>query len=48
MWKRRWKPSGKNLCSMIDLRTGWKIDLIICKSRPFSQEEFSRRKLIQV
>lgn len=27
----------------IDLRTGWKVDLIIRKSRPFSREEFRRR-----
>ncbi len=33
---------------MIDLATGWKIDLIIRKSRPFSQAEFSRRQLVTV
>jgi predicted nucleotidyltransferase len=29
--------------NVIDLRTGWKVDLIIRKSRPFSLEEFGRR-----
>ncbi len=29
-----------------DQRTAWKIDLIICKSRPFSQEEFGRRRRV--
>ena len=31
------------LFNIIDLATGWKIDLIIRKSRPFSLEEFDRR-----
>ena len=31
---------------MIDLTSGWKIDLIFRKSRPFSREEFSRRHLV--
>ena len=29
--------------NVIDLQTGWKVDLIIRKSRPFSREEFGRR-----
>lgn len=29
--------------NLIDLATGWKVDLIIRKSRPFSREEFDRR-----
>lgn len=29
--------------NVIDLHTGWKVDLIIRKSRPFSREEFGRR-----
>jgi hypothetical protein len=29
--------------NVIDNRTGWKIDLIFRKSRPFDQEEFRRR-----
>lgn len=36
----------QSMLNGIDLRTGWKVDLIICKSRPFSQEEFRRRKLV--
>lgn len=30
--------------NVIDLATGWKVDLIIRKSRPFSLEEFRRRQ----
>ncbi len=29
--------------NMVDFATGWKVDLIIQKSRPFSHAEFSRR-----
>ena len=29
--------------NVVDLRTGWKVDFIIRKSRPFSREEFHRR-----
>lgn len=36
----------ESLFNVIDLETGWKIDLIICKSRAFSQEEFGRRQLV--
>lgn len=34
--------------NLIDLRTGWKVDLIIRKSRPFSREEFDRRKIAEI
>ena len=34
--------------NIVDMKTSWKIDLIICKSRAFSREEFSRRKLQNV
>jgi hypothetical protein len=34
--------------NLIDLQTGWKVDLIIRKSRPFSREEFGRRRIAQV
>jgi hypothetical protein len=37
----------QSLFNVIDLATGWKIDLIIRKSRAFSQEEFSRRQLMK-
>lgn len=33
----------ETMFNAIDQRTAWKIDFIICKSRPFSQEEFGRR-----
>ncbi len=34
----------QSMFNVIDQATGWKIDFIIRKSRPFSQEEFRRRK----
>lgn len=34
--------------NLIDLRSGWKVDLIIRKSRPFSQEEFGRRRVVRL
>lgn len=34
--------------NVIDQATGWKIDLIIRKSRAFSDEEFSRRRLVDL
>lgn len=36
----------ESLFNVIDLATGWKIDLIIRKTRPFSLEEFSRRRQV--
>jgi hypothetical protein len=38
----------QSMFNVIDISTGWKIDLIIRKSRPFSREEFERRKLVEV
>lgn len=38
--------SRQSLFNVIDLTTGWKIDLIIRKSRTFSREEFGRRQLV--
>lgn len=38
----------ESMFNVIDLATGWKVDLIFRKSRPFSQEEFTRRKLANV
>jgi hypothetical protein len=38
----------QSMFNVIDLATGWKIDLIIRKSRPFSQEEFRRRQRISL
>ncbi|HVI09668.1 MAG TPA: hypothetical protein VND65_15370 [Candidatus Binatia bacterium] len=34
---------NESLFNVIDIKTGWKIDLIIRKSRAFSRGEFSRR-----
>jgi hypothetical protein len=36
----------QSLFNVIDLATGWKIDLIMRKSRGFSQEEFRRRQQV--
>lgn len=33
--------------NIVDLATGWKIDLIIRKTRAFSREEFDRREVYQ-
>ena len=33
--------------NLIELETGWKVDLIIRKSRPFSRIEFDRRTVIE-
>jgi hypothetical protein len=30
--------------NIIDMETGWKVDLILCKARPFSQQELARRQ----
>jgi hypothetical protein len=38
----------RSLFNVIDSATGWKIDFIICKSRAFSEEEFGRRRLLDV
>jgi hypothetical protein len=38
----------KSLFNVIDLKTGWKIDLIILKERAFSRVEFGRRQVINV
>jgi hypothetical protein len=38
----------RSLFNVIDLVAGWKIDLIIRKLRPFSEEEFRRRQKISL
>jgi hypothetical protein len=38
----------RSMFNVIDLATGWKIDLIVRKSRAFSQEEFRRRQLVNL
>ncbi len=35
-----------SMFNIIDLKSGWKIDMIIRKDRAFSREEFRRRQLI--
>jgi hypothetical protein len=38
----------ESMFNVIDLRTGWKIDMIIRKSRAFSREEFDRRQQLSL
>jgi len=38
----------QSLFNVIDLTTGWKIDLIFRKARPFSVEEFRRRRQVEL
>jgi hypothetical protein len=38
----------ESIFNIIDLRSSWKIDIIIRKSRAFSREEFGRRRLQKV
>jgi hypothetical protein len=33
--------------NLLDLSTGWKVDFIIRKARPFSREEFDRRSMVE-
>lgn len=40
--------SKKSRFNVIDNETGWKVDFIIQKGRPFSQEEFKRRTQIEL
>jgi len=39
---------NRRMFNVIHLESGFKVDLILKKARPFSQEEFSRRKKINV
>jgi hypothetical protein len=39
---------SESLFNVIDLDSGWKIDFIVRKSRPFSVEEFGRRREAEV
>jgi len=38
----------ESMFNIIDLESGWKIDLIFRKSRAFSQEEFKRRQTVNI
>jgi len=37
----------RSMFNVIDYATGWKVDLIVKKERPFSDAEFSRREVIE-
>ena len=37
-------PESEGQFNVIDLASGWKVDLMIRKARPFSREEFTRRR----
>jgi hypothetical protein len=39
---------SEGLFNVIDLVSGWKIDFIVRKSRPFSLEEFQRRRAVEL
>jgi len=38
----------ESMFNVIDLKTGWKIDLIIRKARPYSLQEFDRRQRVDL
>lgn len=38
----------QSMFNIIDLETGWKIDIILQKGRPFSRAEFDRRRRVEV
>lgn len=40
--------AGREMFNVIDLESSWKADLIVRKDRPFSREEFSRRRPAQL
>ena len=37
----------ETMFNVVDLATGWKVDLVIRKARPFSVDEFARRRRIE-
>jgi len=39
---------AESMFNVIDLSTGWKVDFILLKSRPFSREEFRRRVRVKL
>jgi hypothetical protein len=39
---------SRSMFNVIDMKTGWKVDLIIRKARPFSVEELRRRSVQRV
>lgn len=40
----RQELASRGMFNVIDLESQWKADLIVCKDRPFSREEFRRRQ----
>ena len=38
----------ERMANLIDLESGWKIDVVALKARPFSQAEFERRRRVQL
>lgn len=38
----------RGMFNVIDTRTGWKVDLIIRRDRPFSRSEFARRRPVRI
>jgi hypothetical protein len=39
---------AEGMFNLVDFATGWKVDLIIRKQRSFSQEEFKRRRVVEL
>jgi hypothetical protein len=40
--------ANESMFNVVDTATGWKVDLMVRKSRPFSHAEFARRRPIEV
>ena len=40
--------ANESMFNVVDTATGWKVDLIVRKSRPFSRAEFARRQPIDM
>ncbi len=38
----------RSMFNVIDLASGWKVDLILCRNRPFSRGEFARRTRLEL
>lgn len=38
----------RSMFNVIDFASGWKIDFIMRKARPFSEQEFSRRRVVDI
>lgn len=38
----------QRMANLIDLQSGWKLDVVVLKSRPFSQAEFDRRQRVEL